>query len=325
MQGHLVVATGFWSFIQTFTAKSITIVNVPIYFTISAYLLYISFSFTSDFFLKVIRSRFNSLIIPFFFWNSCILVAYALLLSMPAMGPLFAQTRVPPVGQWGFFECADLLVGLTGNPINFQFWFIRDLFILIMFSPLIFLIIKITSFFSLLCILAIWFLVPVFYQGIETEVEAVLFFFLGAWLAIKGFVLEAVDRVGPALFGGFICFAAIDAIFSSYHYGFVAGKVCILFGVPSIYWVIGKAGNKMEKRFKFLAAAAFFVYATHEPLGTLIKKIMYKFFPLLNDLLSILLFFLIPIMVTTICTSAFLVSRKFFPKFTSFVTGCRYY
>lgn len=146
-------------------------------------------------------------------------------------------------------------------------------------------------FLFLLCVLAIWFLVPVFYQGIETEVEAVLFFFLGAWLAIKGFVLEAGDRVGPALFGGFICLAALDAICNSYQYGFIASKVCILFGVPSIYRVIGKAGKKLEKRLKFLATASFFVYATHEPFGTLIKKIMYKFFPLLNDLLSILLSF----------------------------------
>jgi hypothetical protein len=243
---------------------------------------------------------------------------------MPAMEPLFAQTRVPPVGQWGFFECADLLVGLTGNPINFQFWFIRDLFILIMFSPLIFLIMTKASSFFLLCVLAIWFMVPIS-LGIGTEVEAVLFFLLGAWLAINRFVLENIDRVGPAFLGGFICFAAIDAIFSSYHYGFVASKVCILLGVPSIYWVIGKAGQKLEKRLKFLAAASFFVYATHEPFGTLIKKIMFKFFPLLNDLLSILLFFSIPIIVTAICTSVFLISRKFFPRFTSFVNGFRYY
>ena len=194
-----------------------------------------------------------------------------------------------------------------------------------MFSPLIFLIITKASSFFLLCVLAIWFLDPIFCQGIETEVEAVLFFFLGAWLAIKGFVLETVDRVGPAFFGGFICLAALDAIFSSYHYGFIASKVCILFGVPSIYWVIGKVGKILEKRLKFLAAASFFVYATHEPFGTLIKKIMYKIFPLLNDLLSILLFFSIPIIVTAICTSAFLISRKFFPGFTSSVTGGRYY
>jgi hypothetical protein len=325
MQGHLIVTTGFWFFIQTLTAKSITMVNVPIYFTMSAYLLYVSFSLTSDFYLKVIRSRFQSLIVPFFFWNFCILIAYALLLSIPAIESLFAQTRVPPLDQWGFFKCIDLLVGLTGNPINFQFWFIRDLFILIMFSPLIFLIIRKTSSVFLLCLLAIWFLVPIFYPGIETEVEAFLFFFLGAWLAMKGFVLEAVDRVGPALFGGFICLAALDSICDSYQYGFIVSKVCILFGVPSIYWVIGKVRGKMEKRLKILAAASFFVYATHEPFGTLIKKMIYKFSPLLNDFLSMLLFFLIPIIVTVICTSAFLISRKFFPRFTSVVTGHRYY
>jgi hypothetical protein len=325
MQGHFIVATGFWYFIQTLIAKSITMVNVPIYFTMSAYLLYISFSFTSDFYLKVIRSRFKSLIVPFFFWNSCILVAYALLLSIPAVELLFSQTRVPPLGQWGFFKCIDLLVGLTGNPINFQFWFIRDLFILIMFSPLIFWIITKTSSFFLLCVLAIWFFNPLIYPGIETEVEALLFFFLGAWLAIKEFVLEAVDRVGPTLFGGFICLAVLDAIYNSYQYGFIASKVCILFGVPSIYWVIGKTGKKLEEKLKFLAAASFFVFATHEPLGTLIKKMMYKFFPFLNDLLSILVFFSIPLIVTAICTSAFLISRKFFPRFTSIVTGNRYY
>jgi hypothetical protein len=325
MQYNLVVATGFWYFIQTLIAKSITMVSVPMFFTMSAYLLYVRFYFTTGFYLKVIRSRFQTLLIPFFFWNSCILVAYALLPSIPVIGSLFAQTQVPPADQWGLFECVNLLVGLTGFPINFQFWFIRDLFLLITFSPLIYFIIKKTSSFFLLCLLPVWFFTPIFLQGIETEVEAILFFLGGAWFAIKGFDLNAVDNVGPALLGGFICIAAMDAIYSSYHYGFIISKICILLGVPSLYWLIGKVKNKLEKRLKFLAAASFFVYATHEPFGTLIKKIIHIFFPLLNNLLSILIFFSIPIIVSAICTSTFFVSRKLFPRFTSYVTGNRYH
>jgi hypothetical protein len=70
-----------------------------------------------------------------------------------------------------------------------------------------------------------------------------------------------------------------------------------------------------------LSGASFFVFAAHEPLLIVVRKITYKLFAPASGVAIISLYFLIPI-----CLIAFLVAAHRYllqtvPSFVSFITG----
>lgn len=109
-------------------------VFVPLFFVISGYLFFrnVPEDPSSGWFWAKLRSRFMSLFIPFLIAN-CIafVIYYATMQFFPSMISGFLGDR------W-----KDPLFVLWEGPINLSLWFIRELIVVTILSPVIFLIVK---------------------------------------------------------------------------------------------------------------------------------------------------------------------------------------
>ena len=110
---------------------------VPLFFFISGFLFFKNVDFNLDVYKRKILSRCRTLLAPYVIWN---LLGFLLFLLKHYNSFKDGKLCVTFVGFLnGFFMIHP---SNTNPPFNFPLWFIRDLIILVVLSPLIFLLIK---------------------------------------------------------------------------------------------------------------------------------------------------------------------------------------
>lgn len=133
------------SFIDIFSQRIAPIANA-LFFFISGFLFFKTGQFSADIYLKKLARRVFSLLVPYLLWN-------LLYLLLAIIIGLFAG-KVPilgiPMDQMTFgtalkaFWNIALIRGDSSitSPIAVQFWFVRDLMVAMVFSPVIFAVIR---------------------------------------------------------------------------------------------------------------------------------------------------------------------------------------
>jgi surface polysaccharide O-acyltransferase-like enzyme len=116
--------TPLW-FLQDMVSFGLTRVAVPLFFLVSGFLFFKGASGTVGEYRQKITKRFHSLFIPFVFWSAFGILFYLTLQSIPQLVPFFSKGLIRD------YSFADLLTTLFVTPIPYQFWFIRDLMIMI--------------------------------------------------------------------------------------------------------------------------------------------------------------------------------------------------
>lgn len=103
------------------------------------------------------QKRFYSLFVPYIFWNAFIIAAYYVAESIPTIQTLFNEG-----GKLVHdFDLHDFLFAFWshkgGNPILTQMWFVRDLLLLVICAPIIYLLARYAKFVAIFCFGLIWF------------------------------------------------------------------------------------------------------------------------------------------------------------------------
>lgn len=126
----------------------LTEVCVPLFFVISGYLFFRNTPEKPDvkWFWGKISSRFFTLVIPYLIANVIAWGCY-----------YFAMKEVPSMVS-GFFgdNWKDPLFVFWKGPVNLSLWFIRELIVVVIFSPLIYLLVRYSSWFGVLALCALW-------------------------------------------------------------------------------------------------------------------------------------------------------------------------
>ena len=166
MEGLPNATAGFSAFTQGVIA--LTVVCVPLFYAISGYLFFRNTPEKPEprWFWDKIRSRFFSLLIPYLIANCIAWGCY-----------YFALKAVPSMvsGFLGDDWKNPLFVFWTG-PINLSLWFIRELIVMVVISPLIYLFVRYLRWWGVLALGILW--------GFKLCPEPVFFFSLGACLSI---------------------------------------------------------------------------------------------------------------------------------------------
>ena len=124
-------ASGAVAAVEAFVAFGVGRVAVPYFFAASGLLFFHRISGRGDVRAKL-RRRVGSLLVPYLAWSGLILLAYALALRTP-LAPLARQMNGPdPHAGPAAWLRSWLLVPAAGH-----FWFVRDLFVLALFTPLL--------------------------------------------------------------------------------------------------------------------------------------------------------------------------------------------
>lgn len=156
-------------------------IAVPLFFFISGYLYFLKKDIDKKndhlFFITAIKKRFKTIMLPFVLWY---LFMY-FLQQLPVIKEYFSE----PIHLMAF---QDKILNLFYYPLNYPFWFLRELMVLIMLTPLLFLGIK------YLRVIFVFLLVPIviFFKNIVIIYDytilgsiPLLFFSLGAFLSLN--------------------------------------------------------------------------------------------------------------------------------------------
>jgi len=127
--------------------------------------------------------------------------------EIPSLNVYFPGTT-PPIAGFTIFDYLNAIFGITARPISYQFWFIRDLIGLVIFTPLIYLILKrLPKLILILCFvfwMLDWWPLPV------PSNSATLFFYVGALLGFLKYNLCAVDIWGKTLLAIYAGVSIVD-------------------------------------------------------------------------------------------------------------------
>ena len=318
----LAEAGGMLDFVRNVVSHGVARVSVPLLFLISGYLFFHDFEPTVAVLLAKLKSRSRTLLLPFIFWNAANLAIIAAAQSFP----LTAKYLSGKTALVSKVDCAFLLgaiLGVHGDPISYQFWFVRDLMVLVLATPLIYLLCRRGGIPILLAVLTLW-LANVQWVPIPA-LDATLFFMTGAWFAIKRIDLFSLDRVGALALLLYVPALLFDAIWFGPAADTLVPKLSILLGVVCVLWMTQFAirSDDLKNRLVRLSGTSFFVFAAHEPLLTICRKLLYRLIPPHSSYLALGFYFLIPAFVICLLAALHPRMKVHFPRFTAFSCGGR--
>ena len=255
---------------------------VPLLSMISGWLF---FSFTSDPAAALrsrIRRRFASLYLPLVFWNALFLAVLLLLFRVNPGYPLLRQMNID-FGSAGVMDYANALFGITAHPIGFQFWFVRDLFVTVLVSPLLWLMLTRAPLLGATFLGAAWLYGHDLWIFFRTDV--VFFFFLGGWIRLRGIPLEIGPRATWVFLGAYVALCAVRTLAPYVVDGDpavlqMATRAMRLIGVLACWGLFQRiALTPMGGVVARYGGLAFFLHAAHYPLIAEIKLILWNHLP----------------------------------------------
>ncbi len=316
-QAHIIV-----SIVRNFIAQGVGRITVPLFFLMSGYLFFAGFVWSKESYATKLRSRTKSLLVPFLFWNILTLLVLALGQAIPATSTFFFD-RHALIATFGAFDYLNALIGLNRLPIAYQFWFIRDLMILVLLVPLIHFAIRFAPL-PFLFLLSFRWIVDGWPLLIPTS-EAMLFFCVGAYLASKKMSLFYLDTFGVIIIVLYLAIATIDILIGNLPPNPYLHKIGVAIGVPAALCSTKFIAQHERLRSLIigLSGASFFVYAIHEPLLKILMRISYRFISPESPYAILALYFLIPTITILVAVIAHRGFSSVAPRLASIVTGGR--
>jgi len=310
-------------FCRNLISQGLARVAVPLFFLMSGYFFFMGLSFSFEGYKEKIRSRFRTLLIPFLFWNVVTICLVALAQFLPSTQGFFSGKN-SLVSTFGVFDFFNAIFGFDRHPIAYQFWFIRDLMVMALVAPMVFLLLNLAPKTVLFLLFALWFLSawPIYIPS----VTAFAFFYAGAYFARSGSGLFAMDQFGPMGLLLYLAVLLVDVLTKDHLFNVYINNFGILLGIGSALYVTS-AVVKVECLKKILLWAggcSFFVFAVHEPLLTVMRKLGYKLLQPSSDMSVLFLYFTIPIFVIFCSLFSYVCLKFIAPRFLSVISGGRH-
>lgn len=310
--------------------------SVPIYFFISGFVFFLSVEWSRGKYIQKLKNRVKTLLIPYLIWNTIALLL--VIISQIYFTPFLSK----PMPAWNFslkniLLCYWVYKGeLLGieisslHPINGVLWFVRDLMIVVLCTPLLYRLMKRGNCWFVVLLGVLWFFKECFderYAFLNGWLSAFFFFSWGAYMSInrKDMLVE---------FGRYFRLSVF--MYSILGLSYVAAahwcpEICktikslnVFFGLLFAYnlaaWLLRK---KYCKASPFLASSSFFIYVSHSLICGRLLKLLYIY---LQPASSIsLLFIHISTVVLTLAflLSAFYLMRRYTPALLRVLTGRR--
>lgn len=293
------------SFIQTFLGEMVGRIAVPLFFCISGFLFFYKYTNNIEVYKSKIKKRIKSLLIPYFLWNTIAFLIYTLIYRTM---------------EWGQFFSSYLAVEGKGgtSPADGPLWFIRNLFFVSLFSPIIYSIItnKIVKLLIPLFIL-FWILhLPFTQTGIYI---AFTFFSLGGTFNYIKMPFKVTIYTVLLTLVIYVTFCIIDFFLENNNCKIIFHNTNILLGM-FLFWIIHqKAINtSIENKLKYLSDRSFFIFCSHEILLYSIKLFISEHITI-NSFTYIITAFI----TITISIIIYNLINCFSPKISAYLNGNR--
>lgn len=312
----------FADFVKELVSQGIAHVSVPLFFLLSGYFFFLSPDWSLSTYKSKLASRVKTLLIPFVFWNLATLLMYALAQRMPFTSSLFSGQNAP-ISSYHAFDYLNALIGLRGEPMSYQFWFIRDLMVMVLFTPLLYWFLRTVPKTFLALVFTLWILElwPLYVPCSA----AVLFFSAGSYLALLKASLFRLDKYGIPIAIAYAILLIVGTIAKDHSFHLYIDKTGILFGIVAALYATqyAQAHEKTRRFLTWAAGYSFYIFAVHEPFVAMLWKIAKKFIPPHSSFTVLILYFGIPLAVITGAFVSYQVLKSIAPKLLRVISGGR--
>ena len=314
-----------YSLLRWIVSEEVARIAVPLFFFISGFLFfYRSPSLTISDYVKKLKKRARTLLIPYILWNIFMIILF---ICAQLFIPSMLSGASKPILDKNFFEWINMFWGYPDEmPICYQFWFIRDLIVTVCLSPIICFFIRRLKFYFIAVVGMLW------ASGFDFNITglssiSIFFFSFGAWFSIN-------SRIFTNDFSSFRWAATIylvllilNVFIRDYNlkYCNLISNINIVIGLISVVsWVSHGLTHDFIRVNKLLTNSSFFIYAYHTTIISLLLKCYVLFFrSSLNESILIVGYFIIPFIVAFIGVGLYVFLHKYFPSFTALITGGR--
>ena len=282
--------------------------SVPIFLLISGYLFFRegSYVLTKELWTTKLKKRISSLLVPYLLWNFIGYIIYALQAGFSFDDFFHSFWVIDIPGRGG------------SSPIDGPLWYVRNLMIMVVISPIIAYMIKYTKCYLILIMTILWIIqIPPFNKGIGI---AFYFFSLGGYLRISDYHVENLQRYTKCLIIAYPVYVVYALLMQSNSncWDFQVG---ILLGVGAVFSLtmhFVKCGYGNGKSSQILSETSFFIYCLHDLLLQFLK-------PFFSEILGTGDFAYISLIVVDVvfCLGFFYVLKRISPKVTSLLMGGR--
>lgn len=316
---------GEW--IQFMISSGLGSCAVPLFFMFSAYLF-----FKKDTpYKNMLKKKTRGLLLPYFVWIALniALVTLVKLFAARLNPSLLVNPEKNPVLTWSVLDWLKAFSGFGFDKYNHpyvgQFWFVRELLILFLISPVLRVIYRKFPKTSLIFCVFIY-ISDVVPQCFVSDRAALLFFMLGYFWAEREFspfafadsfrwtelfAMFAFSALGCNLIskGNSVCYALM-VLFSALIFLKLSGSISRN----------QKAFNLAEKFSPF----SFFLFAVHMPfLLACVQNLWLRFLPMKNPVFCLLEYFGANIVIVALGTFAGVILRKICPMLFEILNGGR--
>lgn len=279
----------------------LTEICVPLFFAISGYLFFLNAPDQPDakWFGNKLKKRVFSLLLPYLIANAAAFLCY------------WAVIRFRPGWIAGFLgdQWKSPLFVLWTGPINLSLWFIRELIVVSILSPVIWLIVRYTRIWGVLLLGVLWF----FRKG----PAPVFFFSLGACLSFwRQSASDSVRHAGPWFFLAYACCFPLAMKADNLM------KMTVLLGLPLAVWAASACLRKVHFRLcPELRSWCFFIYLYHYIPLTGLKKFAYASLDTNGTAFGLMKYAAVALGLLFVLTLIYYVMKKSMPGLSKIILG----
>jgi surface polysaccharide O-acyltransferase-like enzyme len=315
---------GLNGFIQEYFCQGMNRIASPLFFIISGYLFYVNLTGQTRDFVRKVKKRFFTLIVPYLLWSLWGILFYLLLQSVLPSSISFSR------GLLKDYDLGRLLNTFFLDPIPYQLWYVRDLAVFAILSPILYLLLRYFKVFLLLICLFLWFYE---FDFVIFRNQSLFFFVLGAFISIRDG--DRINYRSPWAAAVFTTLWVLIVLFKTtlVYYGYqnltmliIIHKISIVAGILAVNnlynVIISDYPAIIKTRLFSFVTFSFFLFASHEPLETVLKKGLLLVFGN-GDAMSLMIFLITPLITIILCVFTGYHLKRLAPKIYGTITGWR--
>lgn len=333
-----------YDYIRLFFSVVIARSAVPIFFIISGYLLFLKVEeYNKTVYVSKLRKRWHSLVVPYFSW----IVLLILWILMFKVGGILLHGKTW-TGILDYFQDNGYLHMLwdssvweerttwlgvethNSGPVLLPFWYMRDLIIMVVISPVVYWLIKKIKFVFIILLLAIYTFDIKCSLISGTLASACLFFSIGAYFALKK--LDFTEALWK--WRHLICPVAILLMIYQTYSGSAMGDeisrmihpwlvIFQSFALIIVASYLCKYPNLYDAN-KKLSKTSFFIYALHTFILGYIISMIKKVMPMQDTwYMTTFIYLTAPLLCVALCIGIYWICQKFMPGVLRVIVGER--
>ncbi|CAN5262582.1 acyltransferase family protein [soil metagenome] len=239
---------------------------------------------------RKIIARMRTLYVTLVFWNALVLISlFGLYHAFPQL-PIFGLTNISFANaRW--LDYFNAVFGATKHPVAFQFWFVRDLCVTVLVSPLLWLALKRAPWVGVLVLGTAW--LAGSHLGVFFRTDVPFFFYLGAMVRMRPTLrLDLPWNTTLLLAFVYVALAGLRALapeFVDFADGAprwldVATRAMRIVGVLACWGLVCRlAATGLGARIAPYGGLSYFLFATHWPLIEFVKAGSWQLMPAETD------------------------------------------